>query len=234
MAESTAKRYNSMSLASEPIRDEYFGFEDVYDISVPLEAVSAYPGDRQFSQEWMSRFEDGADYNLSALTLSSHAGTHLDASAHLLKNGRTLDKYPINRFIIPAHVIRVECHESIPASAISCLKINKGEALLFKTQNSRRGILYNKVFFEEFVYLSVEAARLCVSSGISLVGIDSLSVDKYEDTSLPAHQALLENDVLILEGIDLVDIPCGRYTLICLPLRVKDAEASPARAVLVR
>jgi arylformamidase len=223
-----------MSLASEIIRDKYFGFEEVYDISVPLEAVSAYPGDRLFFREWMSRFEDGADCNLSALTLSSHSGTHLDAPAHLLKNGRTLDQYPINRFIIPAHVIHVECDESIPASAISCLKINKGEALLFKTKNSRRGILYSKVFSEEFVYLSAEAARLCVYSGFSLVGMDSLSVDKYEDTSLPAHQALLENDVLILEGIDLVDIPCGRYTLICLPLSVKGAEASPARAVLVR
>ncbi len=223
-----------MSLASETIPGKESDFEEVYDISVPLEAVSVYPGDRQFSQEWMSSLKDGADYNLSALTLSSHAGTHLDAPAHLLKNGMTLDKYPINRFIVPAEVISVEGDESIPALAIPDLEKNKGEALLFKTQNSRRGILRSKVFSEEFVYLSLEAAKLCVSSGVSLVGIDSLSVDKYEDTSLPAHHALLENDVLILEGIDLADVPCGRYTLICLPLRVKDAEASPARAVLVR
>ena len=223
-----------MSFASETILGNDFDFENVFDISASLEAVYAFPGDRQFSREWMSRLEDGEDYCLSALSLSSHAGTHLDAPAHILKNGRTLDQYPINRFIIPAHVISVEGDESIPLSAILGLKMNKGEALLFKTQNSRQGILRKKVFSEEFVYLSVEAAKLCVSSGVSLVGIDSLSVDKYEDTSLPAHHVLLENDVLILEGIDLVDVPCGRYTLICLPLRVKDAEASPARAVLVR
>jgi arylformamidase len=223
-----------MSFASETILGKDFDFENVFDISASLEAVYAFPGDRQFSQEWMSRLEDGEDYCLSALSLSSHAGTHLDAPAHILRNGRTLDQYPINRFIIPAHVISVEEDESIPLSAILGLKMNKGEALLFKTQNSRQGILRKKVFSEEFVYLSVEAAKLCVSSGVSLVGIDSLSVDKYDDTSLPAHHVLLENDVLILEGIDLVDVLSGRYTLACLPLRVKDAEASPARAVLER
>jgi arylformamidase len=223
-----------MSFASETIPGKDFDFEEVYDISSPLDAVPAYPGDRQFSQEWMSRLVEGADYNLSALTLSSHAGTHLDAPAHILKNGRTLDQYPINRFIVPAEVISVEGIESITPSVLNGLKKNKGEALLFKTLNSRRGILRSKIFSEEFVYLSLEAAKLCVSSGVSLIGIDSLSVDKFEDTSLPVHHALLENDVLILEGIDLSEVVCGKYTLICLPLSVKDAEASPARAVLVR
>ncbi len=94
--------------------------------------------------------------------------------------------------------------------------------------------MHNPVFSEEYVCLTPDAARLCVSRGVGLVGIDYLSVDSYEDASLPVHRTLLENDILILEGIDLKDVPCGRYTLICLPLRIKDAEASPVRAVLVR
>jgi arylformamidase len=223
-----------MQSASEKFPGKALDYREFYDISASLGAVSAFPGDRQFSLEWMSRLVEGADYGLSALTLSSHAGTHLDAPAHILKSGRTLDQYPINRFIIPAQVVFVEGYESIPLSTILGFKINKGEALLFKTENSRQHILNSSIFSEEFVYLSVEAAKQCVSSGVSLVGIDSLSVDKYEDTSLPAHHALLENDVLILEGIDLSEVVCGKYTLICLPLRVKDAEASPARAVLVK
>jgi arylformamidase len=66
------------------------------------------------------------------------------------------------------------------------------------------------------------------------VGVDYISVDKYGDDSLPVHRILLENDILILEGIDLAAVPCGRYTLLCLPLSLKDAEASPVRAALVR
>ena len=89
-------------------------------------------------------------------------------------------------------------------------------------------------FREDFISLSVQAAQICVARGVRLVGIDYLSVDKYGDDSLPVHRTLLESDILILEGIDLAAVPCGRYTLICLPLRIEGAEASPVRAVLAR
>jgi arylformamidase len=226
-----------MPFASEIPPKNIPDFTEVHDISAPLGTVAAYPGDRQYSREWMSRLEDGGDFSLSALALSSHAGTHLDAPAHLLKSGRTLDQYPLKRFILPAQVISVDdksVEESIQASALQNLKINPGEALLFRTGNSSRGLLRRPAFSEEFVYLSVDAARLCVALGISLVGIDCLSVDRYGDASAPVHRCLLENDVLILEGIDLEAVSPGRYLLICPPLRIKDAEAAPARAVLVR
>jgi arylformamidase len=182
----------------------------------------------------VSRFEDGAYYNLSALTLGSHTASHLDFPIHLFKDGRTADLYSLKRFIIPAQVISVQGEEPIPSSAIPDQSINKGDALLFKTSNSMQRLMHNPVFSEEYISLTPDAARLCVSSGVGLVGIDYLSVDSYEDASLPVHRILLENDILILEGIDLKDVLPGSYTLICLPLRIMDAEASPVRAVLVR
>ncbi|MDD1735365.1 MAG: cyclase family protein, partial [Methanothrix sp.] len=63
---------------------------------------------------------------------------------------------------------------------------------------------------------------------------DYLSVDSFEDESLPVHHILLGNDVLILEGLDLSRVPEGRYLLLCLPLSIENAEASPVRAVLLR
>lgn len=207
---------------------------EVHDISVPLETAPNYPGDNSYSRQWVSRLEEGADYNLSVLTLGSHIASHLDFPIHLFKNGRALDLYSLERFIIPALVISIEGEETIPSSAIPDQSINKGEALLFKTRNSMQRLMYNPVFSDRYISLSPDAARLCASKGIGLVGIDYLSVDSYDDASLPVHRTLLENDILILEGIDLKDVPCGRYTLICLPLRITDAEASPVRAVLVR
>jgi len=226
-----------MPFASEIPPKNIPDFTELHDISALLGSVATYPGDRKYSLEWLSRLEEGKDYSLSALALSSHAGTHLDAPAHLLKNGRTLDLYPLKRFILPAQVISVDdnsVEESISASALQCLKINPGEALLFRTGNSSRGLLRRPAFSEEFVYLSVDAARLCVTLGVGLVGIDCLSVDRYGDAFAPVHRCLLENDVLILEGIDLEAVSPGRYLLLCLPLRIKNAEAAPARAVLVR
>ena len=223
-----------MSHESESTTPGAWDIKEVHDISVPLETAPVYPGDNSYSRQWVSRLEEGADYNLSTLTLGSHIASHLDFPIHLFKDGRTQDLYSLKRFIIPAQVISVQGEEPIPSSAIPDQSINKGDALLFKTRNSMQRLMHNPVFSEEYISLTPDAARLCVSSGVGLVGIDYLSVDSYEDASLPVHRTLLKNDILILEGIDLKDVPCGRYTLICLPLRITDAEASPVRAVLVR
>ena len=228
------KKVRLMPLASEIILNNPIDFREVYDISAPLNVGPAYPGDRPYFREWMARLEEGKDYCLSALALSSHAGTHLDFPSHLLMGGKTQDSYSLKRFIIPAEVISVPGEGPIPPSILQGCKINRGQALLFKTCNSKRHLMHQAAFSEEFVCLSLDAAHLCVAGEIGLVGIDYLSVDKYGDDSLPVHRTLLENDILILEGIDLANVPCGRYSLICLPLSIKDAEASPLRAVLVR
>jgi arylformamidase len=113
-------------------------------------------------------------------------------------------------------------------------RAGKGQALLFKTDNSRRSLMHEASFNQDYVFLSSDAARFCVSRGLGLVGIDYLSVDCFEDESLPVHRILLESDVLILEGLDLSRAPSGQYLLICLPLSIENAEASPVRAVLLR
>jgi arylformamidase len=209
-------------------------FKEVYDISAPLNTVPSYPGDKLYFREWMARLDGGKDYCLSALAISSHAGTHLDFPSHLLKGSKSQDRYSLKRFIIPAEVISVPGEGPVLPSSLPGCKINKGQALLFKTDNSQKRLMHQTAFSEEFVYLSPDVAHLCVAAEVSLVGIDYLSVDKYGDDSLPVHRTLLENDVLILEGIDLADVPSGGYSLICLPLSIKDAEAAPVRAVLVR
>jgi arylformamidase len=65
-----------------------------------------------------------------------------------------------------------------------------------------------------------------------MVGIDCASIERYGSEGDPVHRRLLENDLLILEGLDLGGVPPGRYCLSCLPLRIKGCEASPVRAVL--
>jgi arylformamidase len=208
--------------------------KEFYDISARLEISPIYPGDRPFTQEWVARMDEGDGYNLSALILGSHAGTHLDFPSHLLKSGKSQEEYFLERFIIPAEVVCASGEGPVQPRRLKGRKIDKGQALLFKTDNSARRLMHQAAFSEDFISLSLGLAQLCVVTGVSLVGIDYLSVDKYADDSLPVHHTLLENDVFILEGIDLADVPCGRYSLICLPLRIKGAEASPVRAVLVR
>ena len=210
-------------------------FGEAYDISVLLgEEDAVYPGDATYRREQVSSIESGANYALSTLHLSAHSGTHIDAPAHYLAGKRTIDSYPAGHFILPARVVSIRDRQSIKSSEIEGIEAGKGEALLFKTENSVSGLSRSGSFRERFVYLTKDAAELCVKMGLKLVGIDYISIDRFGDEEAPAHHRLLSEGILILEGIDLKDVPSGRYILICLPLKIKDGDAAPVRAVLLR
>ncbi len=207
----------------------------VYDISVSLgdEAID-WPGNPPYSRELISKIEDGAYCNLSKLVMPTHVGTHIDTPAHYIARGKDLDEYPIEKWILPAQVVSIKDKKVILPAELENLDIKPGEALLFKTENSISAHSTGGVFWENFVYLSPEAADFCVEKKVGLVGIDYVSVDGYDNKAFPVHHKLLGNEILILEGINLKDVPPGKYTLFCLPLKIKGAEGAPARAVLIR
>lgn len=203
-----------------------------YDVSLLLgQEDIVYPGDRPYSREVVSSVESGDDYNLSDLTMSAHSGTHLDFPAHLVGGGMTADLYPAEKFIMPALVLDASGEISIGSDVLEGLEMENGRALLFRTDNSLRELWAKRIFCESFSHLTKEAAMRCVDLGANVVGIDYISVDAMDDRA--AHRILLENGVLILEGLNLKEVHPGRYTLICLPLKIKDGEASPVRAVLL-
>jgi arylformamidase len=208
---------------------------EVYDISILLgkEAIN-WPGTPPYSRELISKIEDGENLNLSKLTLNTHIGTHVDTPFHFIAKGKTLDDYPIERWILPAHVVSIRDREVIQPAELANLDLRPGDALLFKTANSTSGRCISGVFSESYVHMSPETADFCIAQKVSLVGIDYVSVEKYGDEDFPTHHKLLGNEILILEGINLKEVPPGKYTLFCLPLKLKGAEGAPARAVLVR
>ncbi len=206
----------------------------IHDISVTLGGPCTYwPGDPAYQREQTLRLADGGEADVSKLTLSVHAGTHVDSPAHFIAAARTLDQYPPSRFVLPASVVEVDDDECVRPEHLAGVTLAAGEALLLKTRNSARGLCMTGRFEERYVYLSLEAARLCVQRRLGLVGIDYLSVDRYGGEGYPTHLELLGHDVLILETLDLRAIAPGRYTLSCLPLKLKDCEGSPVRAVLI-
>lgn len=210
-------------------------YQAIYDISVTLGAEAIdYPGDTLYSREPLLSLDRGDFCQLSALRLSAHAGTHLDAPAHFIAGAKTLDRYAIADFIFSAQVISIADPDSVKAEHLADLRSQAGQALLFRTENSRTGRCCGGRFYREYVYLSPEAARECVKKEVGLVGLDYVTIEQYENKDFKAHKILLEAGVLILESIDLRAVPDGQYSLFCLPLKLKGAEASPVRAVLMR
>ncbi len=211
-----------------------------YDITLVLGSgqVEAPPlsGVNPYARKEVFTMEDNGSCQLSNVTMNCHSGTHLDSPAHFIRGGKTIDQYPVQRFIVPAMVVEIVDKEVIRPQELKDVRINAGDALLFKTANSRRGLPEpNAPWWDKWVYMSPEAADFCVEKEISLVGIDTFMPESPSSTleETPIHKKLFRRDILVLENIVLRDVPAGEYTLLCLPLRMRGAEASPVRAVLM-
>jgi len=210
------------------------GCRDIYDISVILgEESFPFPGDPPFSKEMVLSIQDGGSCDVSKLTMSAHSGTHIDAPSHFFAGGNTLTDYPAESFILPTRVVAIEDRQSIKPEDLLDIDIDPGNALLFKTDNSETGRCISGIFSERFVCMTPEAAAVCVEKKVGLVGLDYITIEKHGDDAFPIHRKLLGSGIFILEGINLKNVPPGRYTLVCLPLKIKGGEASPVRAVLL-
>lgn len=206
----------------------------VFDISVPVfTGMVSYPGDPGAAIEPVSRIAQGDTANLSLLRLGSHTGTHVDAPHHF-ENGRaTIDRVPLEVLMGPARVVDLSGVDAL----ISRQDLEEAGAagaprLLIKTSNSR--LWANPEFATGYVSLEDDAADWLVDEGIKLVGADYLSIERFKSDEHYIHHRLLGAGVIIVEGLDLIEVEAGDYELACLPLKILDGDGSPARAVLVK
>jgi arylformamidase len=202
------------------------------DISVPLRSgMVHWPGDTPVKIARDRAIELGDHCNLSNLSLSAHAGTHMDAPLHFIHNGRSLDQMPVDAAIGPARVLEIKDRQSIKPDELMRFRIKRGERLLFKTRNSRNGWA-DQEFQKEFVHISKEAAQYLAERRVRVVGIDYLSVGGFKKDGTETHLFLLGAGIWIIEGLNLAPVKPGRCELICLPLRVLDSDGAPARAIV--
>jgi arylformamidase len=201
-----------------------------YDISLNLSAETVrWVGAPPLELHERRRMSRGDPANASALTLSVHAGTHVDAPFHFLPDGAGIDSLPLQRFIGPALVHAVDADRYITEAHVKAIPLAGATRILFKTRNS---LLLKKAAYDpDFVAFSLDAARALVARGVELVGLDYLSV-AHADEQVPVHRAFLDHGVVLLEGVDLSEIVPGRYELICFPLRLRGLDGAPCRAVL--
>ena len=202
----------------------------IYDVTVPLsKELVVYPGDPQVKISRRTKAnEQDAKYNLSRYSFGSHTGTHVDPPFHLIDGGITVDKLPLELLIGRARVVEVTA-PCIDEAVLEEFDFTADARVLFKTRNSY--LWSQKVFVKDYVYITPGAARSLVNDGIKVVGIDYLSVEKFNGEP-ETHMALLGAGTIIIEGLDLREVEPGDYELICLPLKVKDGDGAPARVVL--
>jgi arylformamidase len=204
----------------------------LYDITLPItENMITYPGNPPVQVQPHSRIADGDDANVTALSFGSHTGTHLDAAHHFVDGGQTVDQLPLDVLLGPAVVVQLpDDARAIGRDDLARFELNGEERVLLRTRNS--ALLHKDEFDEDFAYLTGEAAEYLLELGVRLVAIDYLSIEAFDAHEPEAHRTLLQQEVIVVEGVDLGDVPPGRYELLCLPLKVAGIDGAPVRAVL--
>jgi len=188
-----------------------------------------YPGDMPFSRDVALDMKKGDNLTLSNIAASVHLGAHADAPNHYDKNGVGIAARSLRYYKGQAQVVRLSLkpRERIQPRHLSGIEILAPRVLFytgtFMNPNEWRG---------DFAALSPELIEYLHGKGVILVGIDTPSIDLSDDKVLETHAAVARRDMAILEGLVLEDVPVGLYELIALPLKIKDADASPVRAVL--
>ncbi|MEJ2634442.1 MAG: cyclase family protein [Calditrichia bacterium] len=205
------------------------------DVSLPLSGnIPVWPGDPPAVIERNMSIREGEICNASRIDSSLHWGTHIDAPYHLFEDKWTIDQIPLEVLIGPARVIEFPDLSKIIADHLKKEDFKNTKRLLIKTRNSDFWGESPLIFHPEFTSLTADAAEFLVEIGVKMVGIDYLSIDLYAAEDLPVHKILYRQNIVGIEGLDLRNVTPGDYQLICLPLRIKGGDGSPARVVLLR
>ncbi len=206
----------------------------IYDITVPIsDTVPIYAGDPTVSFSTAASISNGDAANVSQISFGVHTGTHVDAPNHFIDGAKRVHEIDPEKLVGPCRVIQ------LPETVVAIEPEHVGDIsgvcrVLFKTQNSAFWAEPERGFRTDYTYLTPETARLLVDNGVVLVGIDYLSIEKSGSPGHPVHITLLEKEVVILEGVDLREVPAGDYGMICMPLKYIGAggDGSPARTML--
>ncbi len=202
------------------------------DISMPLfQGMPCFPGDPVFQSQRSHDLSRGDAYNVSALGLGSHAGTHVDPPNHFVPGGEPIDRVPLDDLNGPCRVLQIpDAVDSIGAADLPPTPPGVTRVLL-RTRNSGRWAARLE-FFPDFVAVNETGARELLRRGIRLVGVDALSIERDASGRYPVHHLLLAESVRIVEGLLLQEVAPGDYELRLAPLRIAGGDGGPARAYL--
>ena len=191
----------------------------IYDITQELFSCVVYPGDPSPVREVLADMGKGDIINLTAFSMCAHNGTHLDAPAHFIEDGKTIDELDPAAYLGDCFVAR---HEGDVTAADAVAILQKAAAV----NASERILIAGKATVTE------AAARVFSEAGIKLLGNESQTVGP-ETAPMAVHLILLGADVVLLEGVVLTNVPEGKYFLTAAPLNLGGCEGAPCRAMLV-
>lgn len=187
----------------------------IHDISRDTLTTPVYEGDPETVVSYLKSFDNADGYNLSAISMCNHAGTHIDAPLHFYEEGNAIDDIRLNTFYGKCTVITVK-------------GVLTGEDMERLLPYCKRRLLLRGL---GNTFLSHSAAIVLAESKVVLVGTDAESIAPPFDVARP-HRELARAGITVLENLNLEDIDDGEYDLCAFPVKLGGLEAAPCRAIL--
>ncbi len=214
----------------------------LFDITQTLShATPVIEGDEPFSATWSLSLAKGGAANVTALRMSPHLGTHLDAALHTEPFGS--DVLSIDPALCVGEALVLELSTSMEQGALALIEPRELEGALALAGYAEAKPLPARVLLktrrqplsstaEPYRAVSAAAVAYLRHRGVQVLGTDTFGVDSLESTDLAAHHEALGHGMVLLENLYLKEVKGGRYTLVALPLKIAGLEASPVRAIL--
>ncbi len=206
----------------------------VIDLTHPLsEGMPAYPGTLPPTVKQANTVENDG-YAEKLVSMYTHTGTHIDAPAHMLADGPTLDQLNMDYFVGQACVIDVSGLITIEKAFLESQEgsMDGCATVLFHTGWDR--YWGQKEYFRGFPVLSREATQWLAAKGLKGIGWDAISVDPVGSRDFPNHMVLFRAGMISIENLTgLGDLVGKRFLFSCLPLKLVEADGCPVRAVAI-
>ncbi|OZI50247.1 arylformamidase [Bordetella genomosp. 5] len=202
----------------------------LWDISPPVSASSpVFPGDTPYSQQWKWTLTPDCPVNVSEVRMSPHIGAHADAPLHYQNDAAAIGAVSLEPFLGVCRVIHaIDCGPLILPEDLEPWAHSLPPRVLVRT--AKHAAL--DWWTDDFSAYAPQTIEWLHARGVTLIGIDTPSIDPASSKTLDSHHTILRHDIRVLENLLLDEVPAGDYELIALPLKLIQADASPVRAVL--
>src|SRR6185437_14860366 len=175
----------------------------------------------------LSSLERGDALTASELTINCHVGTHADAPAHFLAQGRTVDRLLRKHFFGEAYVVDLTHVQQVTEAALRSVDIPRNRHVILKTRNT--ALLNRRSFTADYCHVCVDAAARLLDRAPLSIGIDYYSLDPVSEAGFPAHRLVAEAGLPVFVCLDLRKVDGGSYRFAVFGTPFAGAEAMQVR-----
>ena len=220
---------------------------EIVDLSHTLEEnIPVWPTHPRFFHNLVESYAFGDVSCHYQLSMGEHAGTHVDAPLHFVREGPKhygIDQVPLDA--LRGRAATIQAAAPLPDNLLTRHHletweaangpIEEGDVVLIRFGWDKRWATRpgEAQFLSDWPGIARDAAEYLVEKGVKLVGTDALALDVFGTTEHIAHRVLLTRAVLIVENLKNLDkLPPFSYFM-GFPLKIRDGSGSPMRAIAV-